>query len=1244
MTTANAIEAMTDAGEFEILATRVLRQIDTDYARVEHMGVNADGKTVKNPVDGFTKVPGTEPALYVMASFSTDQVDNVEKKLLFDHTLSTGKKYKASDDGDLVKAGRLAQTIREADANAKFVFTFCTNKQPDDSVMQKGYNAGTQLGIEVRFLARSTIRDHLDTKPAGQWLRQQHLGISADLLSLPLLRDVAKENISAYLHELFCTREAIVETATTKRLFSMASHPIPTTTILTGPSGSGKSVACYQLLSQVMSNGGIGIWVAAETADDSLSLDEAITRTLRGSCPSLGLDAGRIAQALTAHYKVPLIIVVDDVNRTAAPSQCIRKLISWNRRAAAANTPSGKTADSRDVPRLVIPAWNHFWNSIARQYRSSPVVGELSTQPMTTDEAHACLEACAKQPIGKQTSFDLARRLEFDPILLGLWGKLYGNSPSGHLDAEPRTLIADYIRRVVEQCTSDGALLPADIHAALDALSERMLTERELYPPWSLVIQWLEDTQLDALRQLSVSGGICRVISRDEEDRFVFRHDRLLESALAKPLEACLRDIESNLDIVADPYFTDSLARSLVSLGNAAIVPLMMDHAPLAVLGALRHLSDPESEIASKVLDRGSRWLSQAVISESMPAEVVFAAADILRSIKNPLVLTVTKSVKDDHRFSGARLVNGDAVCGKFFVAGRHFYPGSHAPFIEDTVAQAKQLHLSQLCEQLAAELFDSPHSESQLRAALILAGYLGDPSLAEPVLHAWRNDKDNKCLVEALWASLRCSTDPELTLAPILDSWATLPCEKDEHERSERTEFITELTWSMRHGVHDEVVEHLVSRARADERLSNCVTDLLADIDHPNAVAFVACEMAILEREIEGTDKFSFWSYHYRQKWDPIGHNGSRLSNESRSAILRQWALVENDYEKKSLLRTWVATTDSCEELLALSDDVLDSTDVLWRRARLGDETSVDFVLALLEDESRWWDVVPAIWTDRFVDSLNKALGVLGAQTPDDFSGGQTNDHYKLSKVLRGIPCDTAEKLLLDHWESLKSSAQFLQTAFYIGSETLISACEQVLGSAPESWQPLEHMEMTFGFRTTGLQDRLTEKHINAVLRFLGHIPDMALMDLAVWLKVHGREDILNNQVLGEIWRRVEAQRSEGDNSYVVRLQLVHFPTDDDLLDALEGGESDDGVIWRWCHHATKRSDPPERLRSVIEKWVSSDPTPERVAAVAKIVRKIGVRQDACDLSKYQSRFGNETTELRVSGAIFAVRYRTLR
>ena len=80
MPTAKAIEEITDAGDFEILATRVLRQTDEDYQHVEHLGVNADGKTIKGPVDGFCKVPSSSPSIYVTAGFSTDVADKIERK------------------------------------------------------------------------------------------------------------------------------------------------------------------------------------------------------------------------------------------------------------------------------------------------------------------------------------------------------------------------------------------------------------------------------------------------------------------------------------------------------------------------------------------------------------------------------------------------------------------------------------------------------------------------------------------------------------------------------------------------------------------------------------------------------------------------------------------------------------------------------------------------------------------------------------------------------------------------------------------------------------------------------------------------------------------------------------------------------------------------------------------------------------------------------------------------------------
>lgn len=66
MTTAEAIEGITDAGSFERLATQVLRHLDEDSRWIEHAGFNAQGKTISNLVDGFHRVPNTQPPRFVM--------------------------------------------------------------------------------------------------------------------------------------------------------------------------------------------------------------------------------------------------------------------------------------------------------------------------------------------------------------------------------------------------------------------------------------------------------------------------------------------------------------------------------------------------------------------------------------------------------------------------------------------------------------------------------------------------------------------------------------------------------------------------------------------------------------------------------------------------------------------------------------------------------------------------------------------------------------------------------------------------------------------------------------------------------------------------------------------------------------------------------------------------------------------------------------------------------------------------
>jgi len=54
--TSEKIDSISDAGEFETLGIRVLREFDQDCRAIIHLGLNAVGKPIPGPVDGFGRV------------------------------------------------------------------------------------------------------------------------------------------------------------------------------------------------------------------------------------------------------------------------------------------------------------------------------------------------------------------------------------------------------------------------------------------------------------------------------------------------------------------------------------------------------------------------------------------------------------------------------------------------------------------------------------------------------------------------------------------------------------------------------------------------------------------------------------------------------------------------------------------------------------------------------------------------------------------------------------------------------------------------------------------------------------------------------------------------------------------------------------------------------------------------------------------------------------------------------------
>ena len=546
---------------------------------------------------------------------------------------------------------------------------------------------------------------------------------------------------------------------------------------MVGESGCGKSVASYTAFSQAVKDGGIGLWISEEYIETSDSLIQAISRTLKSLNPFLDDNCGYDLLQLATSLRRPLVLVVDDINKTKNVSKSVRKLIGWQRRLGSGDAPSKDAIPTNGV-QFVVPIWNQYWTRLSSSYSNAADLNEIPTRRMSQDEAVACIRRVSgNEQLTQQAAIDTAKRLEFDPILLGLWGQISSQTPAANASASE--LVASFIQTTIGQESNDE-LLPADIRNAVNGLTTKMLEHRELYPIWQLVSDWLSDKELDCIRHLTVSGKLCRISHRSGDDRLEFRHDRILESALTEPIKTCVAKIDDNIEILSDPYFAETISRAVVTLQNPAHVSKLISISPLSVVYSVRSVTDGASDYENRVVESVADWLAESMESGSVSPEITWEAGRILQQIESPLVLQVTEKVKKRRDFWGARLVNGDALIGKYRVWSDHMFPPAvNDDHLETLVSRAVENHGDQLIQQLTTELeSDVILDEQSLSASLTLAGYIGDSSLAEPVLAAW--EKQNACLVEALWAAMRCSTEPDKTLKPMLDAWRSLSDSKE--------------------------------------------------------------------------------------------------------------------------------------------------------------------------------------------------------------------------------------------------------------------------------------------------------------------------------------------------------------------------------------------------------------------------------------------------------------------------------
>lgn len=212
-----------------------------------------------------------------------------------------------------------------------------------------------------------------------------------------------------------------------------------------------------------------------------------------------------------------MLLIVEDVNRSANPRRIVERLISWS--------GAKREGEAAAEWRLLCPVWRGNAGVSDSQLRDHILNRSLLVdrfEPSEAVEAVMTRVRAAGIALTRLQANELAAALGNDPLLIGL--------NTNWATTDPGDAIHSYVTTNVEDA-ADDKLLAGDLRSALELLAERMVEARSISPSWDEIRNWFAANTdgLAGVRRLVDQGRIVRL---GTDDRLAYRHDRVRDRLL----------------------------------------------------------------------------------------------------------------------------------------------------------------------------------------------------------------------------------------------------------------------------------------------------------------------------------------------------------------------------------------------------------------------------------------------------------------------------------------------------------------------------------------------------------------------------------------------------------------------------------------------------------------------------------------------------------------------------------------
>lgn len=1222
MSTAEELEKLKEPGKFELLATAVLCKAERNYRGILHSGLNAQSQPIKSPVDGFCRVSDSYPPHFILVEHTVEVT--LEKKWLFDHRTvkpavkARKKRLSESDDGDLLKAGRLAQQIKAELPDAKFTVVLTTNQGLKPDFCLKVEKKAEELGVSVDFWDRSRIARFLDAEPEGQWLRKEYLGLDAEILSEPLLRDLCCKSLNEYQKQFLTSPDRWVSRQIDQKAEAAIENQSCSIHLLVGNSGSGKSAAAYQAGKKYLEAGGYSLWLSENTLTVSDSLTSALDKALHDLCPSLMPDAGETALRLLKGRK-RILLIGDDVNRTSSPAALLQKLVNWSKPLSSSDSDA-KAAPSKHL--LMCPAWSDIVRSVTPDVDKTPWISSIFVGTMTLEEGLEAVQDAVSSVDLELTNLEasiLAEKLGNDPVLIGFFASLVTDVQPNELNQLAENVVDSFINRAIEDVSRTGALLSGEYRSALLSLTTQMLQRRKFNPLLTEIKAWFGNTseEWSALRDLTKHGKLCR----DEENRLIFRHDRLREALLIESMGQLLNDATEPLDIFWEPYYAEIIGQAIVQYPQSEeFLEELCDRIPLALIEAMRYINPFSDDHHQKIIHRIQKWINANTESNNIPRSMLSAISVKLVEIDSPFVLEITKLLSEERLTLLARLRNGCAISGiKLCIhQNRRFFAPCSDSLRDQVLEHVKHRYKEKISIEIK-QVMTSTESTDEIRAgALTLIGFLGLSNFEEEIAICWQCLEDRKIIIPmALWAAIKCSGLSSLqTLDNLFIYWSKLSSDQDKDSISQQNWFIARLSGALGGKLEAHIISHLIQQAKKHENLKIYIMRILDMVDTPDAVEFVVNSMTEIQQSLPELNQVFTYGIRLQDIWGESSQEKKQLSQKSLEKLQSIWENSENNNcLKYNAFFLWLlcATTKHLKNLQRVSHDSTLFKQAIYKRLELGDFSAVQKLVYVLSCEPvadssiywYWFAKLHHVWCPELMDVIDQYINAVKYDFPQDFaevsiyqlSEKQLNTHDYIADLLLRIPKKDAETLLIKYWNYFKYTFLYVDAALMIGTPKCLAIIRDSIVNRPPSVGVLSHIG-SYSIHAE-FSDRINRSYLNRLLTYLKYLEKDELEIIAIICQRLSIPD----------WGRKHLIKY-----MTLQSQERFYPSDETLIQNLDNLSQKNNLELRvsyWLGDLHGKQIPKRQILDVIDKLLDFTMTLERFKAVALCIGTIGTRSD---------------------------------